>query len=266
MAAVLLGPTVSPARLLAGGFAEQFVKGHCLEQSIAEFLSSSSAAHLEVIPVLQQQLGGKIYPGNLLRHRIRHQLSDCLCTTGPWLAHHQSEMTPHSGSHHVQNSARNGLVRFYCPLVASKQKYLHPTWEECWNHLVCFWVLTRQRAWPPLSSCEPWWGRALCSAPRWRASLWCRNRLRGGATQLQRPKRRKGGGLSSIHRPHRFNSSLWKSDAHVTQVSRGHICPPQEIGTVNLLPIQHRHLPVHMTPGYSVSSTYNRHNRTGVLH
>lgn len=200
----------SVMRLLAGGFAEQFVKGHCLEQSIAEFLSSSSAAHLKIIPVLQQQLRGEIYPRNLLRHRICHQLSDCLCTTGPWLAHHQSKMTSHSGSHHVQNSAKGGIdvVHFHCPLVASKQKYTRPTWEDHWNHLVCFWVLTRQRAWPPLPSCEPWWGRALYSAPRWRASLWRRSQLRGGATQLQRPKWRKGGRHSSIHKPGRFKSSL----------------------------------------------------------
>lgn len=109
MAEVLVGCTISPVHLLAGGFAQQFVKGHSLEQSVAEFLSFPSAAHLKMIPVLQQQLGGKIYSGNLLSHRIRHQLSDCLCAAGPRLPYHEAKMASHSGSHHVQNSAKGNM-------------------------------------------------------------------------------------------------------------------------------------------------------------
>lgn len=109
MAEVLVRCTVSPVRLLAGGFAEQFVKGHRLEQSVAELLSFPPAAHLKMIPVLQQQLGGEIYSGNLLSHRIRHQLPDCLCAAGPRLAHHEAKMASHSGPHHVQNSAKGNM-------------------------------------------------------------------------------------------------------------------------------------------------------------
>lgn len=83
----------------------------------------------------------------------------------------------------------------------------YPTWEEYWNRVVCFLVPTKQTAWPPLSSCEPWWGRASCSAPRWRAFLWCRNPLRGEATQLQRPKCRKGGWLKRSRT--KLVSTLW---------------------------------------------------------
>lgn len=56
-----------------------------------------------------------------------------------------------------------------------------------------------------------------------------------------------------------------KTNAHVTQIGRSHICSPEEIGTVDLLPIQHQHAPVHMTPGNFIRSTYDGHNRTGIL-
>lgn len=93
-------------RQLTGWLTEQLVERHSLKQSITEFLSSSSAAHLEWIPVLDQQLCWEVNPRNLLRHRLRHQLSNCLCPAGPWLTHHQSKMTSHSRPHHVQNSAK----------------------------------------------------------------------------------------------------------------------------------------------------------------
>lgn len=56
-----------------------------------------------------------------------------------------------------------------------------------------------------------------------------------------------------------------KTNAHVTQIGRSHICSPEEIGTVDLLPIQHHHAPVHVTPGNFISSTYDGHNRTSIL-
>lgn len=101
----LLGRDVGPMWRLTGGFTEQLIKSHSLKQGVTEFLPSSSAAHLERIPVLHQQLGGEIYPWKLLCHRLGHQLSDCLCPTCPRLAHHESKVASHSSSHHVQNSA-----------------------------------------------------------------------------------------------------------------------------------------------------------------
>lgn len=95
---------------LTGRVTEELIKSHRLEQSVAEFLPSSPAAHLERIPVLHQQLGGEVYPGTPLSHRLGHQLSHRLSATGPRLAHHESEVTSHSGAHHVQNSGRREMV------------------------------------------------------------------------------------------------------------------------------------------------------------
>lgn len=104
---VIHGRSMRSMFWLTGRFTEQLKESHSLKQSIAEFVSSSSA-HLERIPVLHQQLGGEVYPGKLLCHRLSHQLSHRLCSAGPGLAHHESKVTSHSGTHHVQNPAEEG--------------------------------------------------------------------------------------------------------------------------------------------------------------
>lgn len=91
---------------LSGTFAEQLIKSYSLKKSVTEFLPSSSAAHLEGVPMLHQQILGKVYSGKLLRHRLRHQLFHRLRPTCPRLTHHQSKVATYSSPHHVENPAK----------------------------------------------------------------------------------------------------------------------------------------------------------------